>query len=129
MSEPYYRPISASTWWLSKRNYVLFMLRELTSVLIVAFLVVSLIQLADLARGAEAYARTVEQLASPGWIVFHLLVLIAALYHSITWFNLTPQVIIVRRGEDRVPPVVIAGSHYLAWLVVSVVIMWIVLRS
>lgn len=129
MSGPYHRPISVSTWWLSKRNYVLFMLRELTSVWIAAFLVVSLIQLAELTQGAEAYATAVERLASPGWIVFHLLVLIAALYHSITWFNLTPQVIIVRRGEERVSPVVIAGSHYLAWLAVSAVIVWIVLRS
>ena len=129
MSEPYHRPIAAATWWLGKRNYVLFMLRELTSVLIAAFLVVYLMQLAALAQGAEAYMAAVERLASPGWIVFHLLVLIAALYHSITWFNLTPQVIVVRRGEERVPPVVIAGSHYLAWLAVSVVIMWIVLGS
>ena len=129
MSEPYHRPISASTWWLAKRNYVLFMLRELTSVFIAVFLVVFLVQLAELAEGAEAYAVAAARLASPGWIVFHLLVLAAALYHSITWFNLTPQVIIVRRGEERVPPVVIAGSHYLAWLVVSVVILLIVLRS
>ena len=129
MSEPYHRPISASTWWLGKRNYVLFMLRELTSVFIAVFLVVFLVQLAELAQGPEAYAAAAAWLASPGWIVFHLLVLAAALYHSITWFNLTPQVIIVRRGEERVPPVVIAGSHYLAWLVVSVVILLIVLRS
>lgn len=129
MSEPYHRPISASTWWLGKRNYVLFMLRELTSVFIAVFLVVFLVQLAELAQGPEAYAAAATRLASPGWIVFHLLVLAAALYHSITWFNLTPQVIIVRRGEERVPPVVIAGSHYLAWLVVSVVILLIVLRS
>ncbi|MCE2487003.1 MAG: hypothetical protein J4F42_15925 [Desulfurellaceae bacterium] len=129
MSEPYHRPISASTWWLAKRNYVLFMLRELTSVFIAVFLVVFLVQLAELAEGAEGYAAAAARLASPGWIVFHLLVLVAALYHSITWFNLTPQVIIVRRGEERVPPVVIAGAHYLAWLVVSVVILLIVLRS
>ena len=129
MSEPYHRPISASTWWLAKRNYVLFMLRELTSVFIAVFLIVFLVQLAELAEGAEGYAAAAARLASPGWIVFHLLVLVAALYHSITWFNLTPQVIIVRRGEERVPPVVIAGAHYLAWLVVSVVILLIVLRS
>ena len=129
MSEPYRRPISATTWWLSKRNYVLFMLRELTSVLIAAFLVVYLIQLAQLAQGAEAYTAFLYRLASPGWIVFHLLVLIAALYHTITFFNLTPKIIVVRRGEESVPPVFIAGSHYAAWLVTSVVVLWIVLRS
>jgi fumarate reductase subunit C len=119
----------SATWWLDKRNYLLFMLRELTSVLIAAFLVLYLVQLSRLAQGAEAYTAFLEQLASPGWIVFHLLVLVAALYHSITWFNLTPKVVVVRRGEERVPSVFIAGSHYAAWLAISAVIVWIVLRS
>jgi fumarate reductase subunit C len=117
------------TWWLGKRNYLLFMLRELTSVFIAAFLIVYLVQLARLARGAAAYTAFLQHLASPGWIVFHLLALVAALYHSITWFNLLPQVMVVRRGEERVPPAFIAGSNYVAWLAISVVIAWIILRS
>ena len=129
MSEPYHRPISATTWWLSKRNYVLFMLRELTSVFIAAFLIVYLIQLAQLAQGTEAYTAFLDRLASPGWIVFHLLVLVAALYHSITSFNLTPKLVVVPLGEERVPPVFIAGSGYIAWLVISAVIVWIVVGS
>jgi len=36
---------------------------------------------------------------------------------------------VMRRGEERVPPVFIAGSNYVAWLAISVVILWIVLRS
>lgn len=128
MRRPYRRPMSL-TWWVNKRNYLLFMLRELTVVFIAAFLVLYLVQLAQLARGAEAYAAFLERLASPGWVVFHLLALVAALYHSVTWFNLTPKVMVVRRGEERIPPVFIAGSNYVAWLVISVVIAWIVLRS
>ena len=128
MREPYRRPMSP-TWWLNKRNYLLFMLRELTSVFIAAFLVLYLVQLARLAQGAEAYTAFLQRLASPGWVIFHLLALVAALYHSITWFNLTPKVMVVRRGEELVPPVFIAGSNYVAWLVISAVIVWIVLRG
>jgi succinate dehydrogenase subunit C len=117
-----------ATWWLNKRNYLLFMLRELTSVFIAAFLILYLVQLARLAQGAEAYAAFLQRLASPGWIVFHILALVAALYHSITWFNLLPQVMVVRRGEERVPPALIAGSNYVAWLAISLVIAWIALR-
>jgi fumarate reductase subunit C len=105
------------------------MLRELTSVFIAAFLIVYLVQLARLAQGAEAYTAFLQRLTSPGWIVFHLLALIAALYHSITWFNLLPQVMVIRRGEERVPPAFVAGSNYVAWAAISVVIVWIVLRS
>ena len=128
MREPYRRPMSP-TWWLNKRNYLLFMLRELTVIFIAAFLVLYFVQLARLAQGAEAYAAFLKQRSSFGWILFHILALIAALYHSITWFNLLPQVMVVRRGEERIPPVFIAGSNYVAWLAISVVIAWIVLRS
>jgi fumarate reductase subunit C len=128
MREPYQRAVPP-TWWLSKRNYLLFMLRELTSVLIAAFLIVYLVQLARLAQGAEAYTAFLQRLASPGWIVFHLLALVAALYHSITSFNLTPKIVVVPLGEERVPPVFIASSGYVAWLAISLVIVWIVLRS
>jgi len=128
MRRPYQRAMS-STWWLHKRNYRLFMLRELTSVFIAIYLVLFLVQLVRLSQGAEAYAAFLQQLTSPGWILFHLLAFAAALYHSITWFNLLPQVMVVRRGEERVPPALIAGSNYLAWLAISVVIVWIVLRN
>lgn len=124
----YRRPISR-TWWLDKRAYLLFMLRELTSVFIAAFLALSLVQLSQLAQGAEAYAAFLQRLASPWWVGFHLLALVAALYHSITWFNLTPKVMVVRIGEERLSPIVIAASTYVAWLVVSAVVAWIVLRS
>jgi len=125
---PYRRPMS-STWWLEKRPYWLFMLREMTSVFIAAYLILFLVLLAQLTRGAEAYAAFLARLASPGWIIFHLVALVAALYHSITSFNLTPTIVVVRRGEERVPPVLITGSNYVAWLAISVVIVWIVLRS
>lgn len=124
----YRRPIS-STWWMNRSNYVLFMLRELTSVFVWAFLIVYLVQLSHLARGTEAYTAFLGRHASFGWILLAVLALVAALYHSITWFNLTPKVMVVHRGEEKVPPALIAGPHYAAWLAVSVVIAWIVLRS
>ena len=125
---PYRRPLPW-TWWLEKRNYLLLMLREMTSVFIAAYLIVFLFQLAQLTQGAEAYAAFLERLASPGWILFHLLALVAALYHTITWFNLTPKVFVVRMGEERLAPVFIAAPNYVLWVVISAVITWIVLGS
>jgi fumarate reductase subunit C len=119
----------SSTWWTSRTNYVLFMLRELTSVFVAAFLVFYLVQLSHLAKGTEAYRTFLERRVSFGWLLFHGLAFVAALYHSITWFNLTPKVMVMRRGEEKVSPALIAGPHYVAWLAISVVILWIVLRS
>lgn len=124
--KPYRHPHSR-TWWLDKRNYLLFMLREMTSIFIAAYLVLFLVQLAQLAKGAEAYGAFLERLASPGWILFHVLALVAALYHTITWFNLTPKVLVVRMGGERLAPVFIAAPNYVLWVMISAVITWIVL--
>jgi fumarate reductase subunit C len=101
----------------------------MTSVFIAAFLVLYLVQLFELSRGAQAYAAFLERLRSPGWVLFHVVALLAALYHSITWFNLTPKAIVIRLGEERVSPVLIAGINYLIWLVLSGGVVWIVLGS
>jgi fumarate reductase subunit C len=106
------------------------MIRELSSVFIAIFLVVFLIQIHQLSRGPEAYAALVERLRSPGWIIFHVVALAFALYHSVTWFNLTAVVQIVRLGERQVPPRLVAGANFALWAVVSLVILFgFLLRS
>ena len=50
------------------------------------------------------------------------------LFHSITWIALVPKVLVIWRGDERVNPRLIAGAHYAAWLVVSGIVAWVVLR-
>ena len=53
------------------------------------------------------------------------LAMAAALFHSITWFNLTPKAMPVFRGENRLAdPLVAFGMGYLPWIVVTVLIVW-----
>lgn len=118
-----YYPKLPATWWLRRPNYVAFMLRELSSVFIAIFLVVLLVQINELPRGPAAFAAFQAKLRSPGWVLFHLVALAFALYHSITWFNLTGVVQVVRVGEHQVPPRLVAGANYVAWAVVSLVIL------
>jgi len=125
-----YYPKMPSTWWLRHPAYFRFMIRELSSVFIAIFLVVFLIQIHQLSRGPEAYAALVERLRSPGWIIFHVVALAFALYHSVTWFNLTAVVQIVRLGERQVPPRLVAGATFALWAAVSLVILFgFLLRS
>jgi len=125
---PYRRPMPA-TWWLRNRAYFLFMVRELTSVFIAAYAVLLLLLLHKLRLGREAYDAYLGLLRAPGMLVFHLVALAAALYHAITWINITPKVIVARRGEQRIPATVIVGVNYAAWIVVSAVIAWLVMRG
>ena len=119
-----YYPKLPTTWWLRRPAYVSFMLRELSSVFIAIFLVVFLVQIHRLGQGPEAYAALLGMLRSPGWIAFHVLALAFALYHSITWFNLTAVVQVVRLGERQLPPRLVAAGAFAAWGVVSLVILF-----
>lgn len=122
----YHRPYP-NTWWLSRPAYIRFMLRELSSAFLAAYAIFWLVLLAR-SGDRVAFEQTVAGLSSPLSIFLHLVVLAFALFHSITFFNLTPRVIVVPRGEDKVPDHVIAGVHYVAWLGASVVLFGIFMR-
>jgi fumarate reductase subunit C len=123
----YVRPLPNS-WWLRKPTYLLFMVRELTSVFVFGYAVFLLVLVAR-AEDPGAFQRTYEGLQSPWSVALHLVALVMVLFHTITWIGLTPKVLVLWRGEDRVSPRLIAGANYVAWLVVSGVVAWVVLRS
>jgi fumarate reductase subunit C len=114
-------------WWVGNRAFTLFVVRELTSVFIAAYAVLLLLLLRNLALGREAYEAYLRLLSRPGMLLFHLVALAAALYHSITWFALSPKAMVVRLGDRRVPPGVVVGANYAAWIVVSALLALIVL--
>ena len=121
MSEPYRRPI-ANTWWLKNPHYRFFMYRELTAVFVLLFLLVFLLFLGSVAQGPEAYNAFLAGLSSPLSILFHILVLIAACFHSCTFFNLTPKAIVIRKGEEKLPDAFLIAPNYVGWVTVSVII-------
>jgi fumarate reductase subunit C len=124
----YVRPISPM-WWTTRKSYVLFMIRELTSVFVAIYVVLFLVMIHRVSQGPEAYGAFLEGLRTPGAVLFHIVALAFALFHTITWFNLTPKAIALWDGEKRVPPELIIAPNYVAWVVVSMLIAWLVLRS
>ena len=128
MSKPYVRPIPKS-WWLKRRAYFLFMLRELTSVSVAGYAILLLVMLYRFGQGPEAFDGFLDALRHPVSIALHAVALLAALYHTFTWFNLTPRALVVQIGEYRVPDVLIAGINYVVWIAVSGLVAWIVLYS
>jgi fumarate reductase subunit C len=99
-----YYPKLPATWWLRRPGYVRFMLREVTSVFVAIFLVELLVLVHKIGQGPQAYADMVAKLQSPGWIVFHVVALAFVLYHTITWFQATGIVQVVRVGDRQVSP-------------------------
>jgi fumarate reductase subunit C len=125
----WYRRRVSVWWWLHKRSYTGFVLRELTSVFVAFFAALSLWQLLALARGPEAYGRFLSRLGTPLFLVLDAVVFLFVLFHAITWFNLTPKAMVVRLRGKRAPDWAIVGLNYAAWLVVSGAVAFVLLRG
>jgi fumarate reductase subunit C len=121
----YVRPFP-STWWLSRPAYTKFMVRELTSAFIAAYTLFLLVLMCG-AQDEQTFRRLFDALSSPASIVAHLVVLFFALFHTITFFNLTPRAIVVRIGEEKLPEPVVQGVHYAGWVVVSLLLFVLVM--
>ena len=110
-------------WWLKKPAYTWFMVRDITSVFIAAYclFLMCVMERAEHATPAQ-FAAFYAMWASPMSFILHLIVLAFAAYHSVSFFNLTPQVLVVFRGEEKVPGTAIAGGHFALWAIVSLII-------
>jgi len=125
----WYRRRVSVWWWLQNRSYTAFVLRELTSVFVAFFALVYLWQLRALAHGPEAYAQSLARLKAPRFLALDTVAFLFVLFHAITWFNLTPKAMVVRLRGKRAPDWVIVGLNYAAWLVLSGVVAFVLLRG
>jgi fumarate reductase subunit C len=112
-------------WWLRGCGYLKFIARELSSVFVAYSCLLLVAHFWALGRGEESYARFASWLERPGIIALHALVLGALLFHTVTWLNLTPKALALRLGGRRVSPAAIRAAHYVAWLVVTVIVLWL----
>ena len=121
----YRRPISV-WWWLRKRTYFMFVMRELSS-LFVAWFVVFLLMLARaVLDGEAAYQRFLDRADSPLFLVVNTVAAAFLVLHVVTWFSLTPQAMALRVRGREVPPLVVIGAQYAVLAVVSAFIYWLV---
>jgi len=107
------------TWWLRRRSYFLFLVREFTSLFIAAYLVLLMAGLYQLGSGHEAYSEWQGRMAEPGWILLHGVILVFAVFHSVTWFQTTSIVIELKAGGVKLPRAMFTALNVAAWLAVS----------
>ncbi len=123
------RPRVSTYWWLWQWAYLKFILRELSSVFVAYFVVLTLLQLHALKQGAEVYAAFQEWLRTPWVLGLNAVSLCFVVFHTVTWFNLAPRAMVVRLRGKRMPDGLVAGSNYVAWVIVSAVAAWLILRG
>jgi fumarate reductase subunit C len=119
---PYVRKLKRG-WWLGQRRYVVYMVRELTSLFVGVYCALLVVGLVRLAQGRAAWDAFLAALASPPGILLQLLCLAFAAYHSVTWFAVTPKAMPLTLGGEPVPAKAIVGMHYGAWALVSLIVL------
>jgi len=125
MAKPYVRKMPA-TWWLAHRAYFWFMLREFTSVFLAIYCVILLVMVWRIRH--DQFDEFLAQLQNPWSVGFHFICLVAALFNTATWFALVPKVMVLRRGEEKVPAAVLVAAHWFMWLVVTAVCLVVAFR-
>ena len=99
----WYRRRVSVWWWLQSHSYTGFVLRELTSVSVALFALVTLWQVRAMRRGPEAYDGFRGLARQPLFLVGHVVALLFVLFHSVTWFNLAPKAMVMGFGGRRCP--------------------------
>lgn len=124
-----YRVRVSTYWWLARWAYLKFILREVSSIFVAWFVIETLMQIRALSVGTIAYAEFQNFLRNPLVMALNVISLLFVVFHTVTWFNLAPKAMAVRMGGKRVPGILIAGPNYVAWVVVSAVVTWFLLRG
>ena len=116
-------------WWLRRRSYLAFILRELSSIFVGWFVVFLLLLVRAVSQGESRYQLFLDWSRGPAVLALNVVSLCFIVYHAITWFNLAPKAMVLRVGGTRVPGFLIAGSNYLAWAMASALVSWLLLGA
>ena len=119
---PYIRPVRRFSWWLDRGRYVRYMSRELSCLFIGAWTFMLIVGLFRLWQGQPAFESFIAAIGSPAGILFNLVTFAFALYHTYTWFKVTPKAMPLSLAGKRIPGFYIVGVHWLAWCVAVVLV-------
>ncbi len=125
----WHRPRVSTYWWLERRTYLAFILRELSSVFVAWFVVFLLLLVNAVGHGNEQYRRFLDFAATPWVVLLNLVAFLFVVYHAVTWFNLASQAMVLRLGGRRLPGSWIAASNFAAWALVSAFVAWLVVGA
>ena len=107
-----------TTWWTRKGHYFWYVVREFTSLPLAVWLLWLLVEIKRAGDGPAHYAPH----ASLAFVVFSVVCLLFALYHSFTFLSLAGVIIHLRVLDRPVPSRLIVLSQFGLWAVASLVI-------
>lgn len=120
-----YRRHFPNTWWLKRRSYFLFMVREFSSFFVALYAIFLLIQLYAVSQGPERYEALTAVFQSEWMILLHVVIGLFVLYHMITWFRISGRIF----GGGALSPVAVSIANYIVWILVSLGVIYFILRG
>ena len=126
--KPYIRKVSRTRWWFKQARYVRYMMREISSVFIGAYVLILIVGLFRLSQGMAVYEQFTAALLGPAGRVFSVVALAFALYHTITWFQVTPKAMPLVISGTPVPGAIIIAAHWLGFVLASG-LLWLLLGA
>jgi fumarate reductase subunit C len=107
-------------------RYKVYMLREMTCLLVGFYSFLAIFALAALAAGPDEWNDFIASQQNLAMIAFHTIALIYfLLYQTFAWFKLAPKAMPVQLGEKILPGSVIVIGHYVSWAVLNAFIFWL----
>ncbi len=95
------------------------MMREMSAFFIGVYVLILIVGLSQLAQGEAAYNAFLAIATGPAEVAFAIVTLIFAIYHSYTWFQVTPKAMPLILGGKRIPGAIIIAAHWFGFAVVS----------
>ena len=121
----WYRPRVSTWWWLKRRPYLAFILRELSSVFVAWSVVFLLLLVAAVSGGEDSYRQFLAWAGRPAVLLLSAVSLLFVVFHAVTWFNLAPKAMVLRWRGRRVPGAWVAAANYAAWALASALVAWL----
>ncbi len=113
----YRRPMPAG-WWTRKGHYFWYVVREFTSLPLALWLLWFLVEIQRAQNGPGGYSPH----GSLAFVAFSAIVLVFALYHSITFLSLAGVILHFNVADRPVPSRLIVFSQFALWALASVVV-------
>ena len=123
----WHRQRVSTYWWLGRKSYFLFILREVSSVAVGWFVAFLLLLVRAVSGGPAGYQDFLDWARHPVVLALNIGCFAFVCLHAVTWFNLAPQAMVVRVAGRRVPGWIIAASNYAALATTTAVVVALLL--
>ena len=113
-----FKPVMPTGWWTRQRHYFWYIVREFTSLPLALWLLWFLVEVQRASAGPDHYTPH----GSIGFVIFSVICLAFALYHSFTFLSLAGVIINIKLFDKPIPSRLIVLSQFALWAIASLVI-------